>query len=293
MVKRTVLGRGLGALMDDADIIKEQISGIAEVEIVKIEANPYQPRTTFDQEKLEELSVSIRELGLIQPITLRRIDGDRFQIITGERRFRAAQMAGLAKIPAFIREADNDSMLEMALVENIQREDLNPIEISISYQRLIDECNLTQETLGTRIGKKRSTVTNYLRLLKLPAVIQKGLKEKQISVGHAKALINIEDADTQMMVYGQILRYDFSVRKVEEVVRELGEESHNPAHGPKKEVNLPERYLPFKQLLDQAIPATVKFSADHQGRGKIVIAFKSEEELQKIVKILEKGNSQP
>jgi ParB family chromosome partitioning protein len=293
MVKRTVLGRGLGALMDDADIIKEQISGIAEVEIAKIEANPYQPRTTFDQEKLEELSVSIRELGLIQPITLRRIDGDRFQIITGERRFRAAQMAGLAKIPAFIREADNDSMLEMALVENIQREDLNPIEISISYQRLIDECNLTQETLGTRIGKKRSTVTNYLRLLKLPAVIQKGLKEKQISVGHAKALINIEDADTQLMVYGQILRYDFSVRKVEEVVRELGEENQKPAHGSKKEVNLPERYLPFKQLLDRAIPATVKFSADHQGRGKIVIAFKSEEELQKIVKILEKGNSQP
>ena len=293
MVKRTVLGRGLGALMDDADIIKEQISGIAEVEIAKIEANPYQPRTTFDQEKLEELSTSIRELGLIQPITLRKIDGDRFQIITGERRFRAAQMAGLAKIPAFIREADNDSMLEMALVENIQREDLNPIEISISYQRLIDECNLTQETLGTRIGKKRSTVTNYLRLLKLPAVIQKGLKEKQISVGHAKALINIEDADTQMMVYGQILRYDFSVRKVEEVVRELGEENHKSAHGSKKEVNLPERYLPFKQLLDQAIPATVKFSADHQGRGKIVIAFKSEEELQKIVKILEKGNSQP
>lgn len=293
MVKRTVLGRGLGALMDDADIIKEQISGIAEVEIAKIEANPYQPRTTFDQEKLEELSVSIRELGLIQPITLRRIDGDRFQIITGERRFRAAQMAGLAKIPAFIREADNDSMLEMALVENIQREDLNPIEISISYQRLIDECNLTQETLGTRIGKKRSTVTNYLRLLKLPAVIQKGLKEKQISVGHAKALINIEDADTQLMVFGQILRYDFSVRKVEEVVRELGEESHKSAHGSKKEVNLPERYLPFKQLLDRAIPATVKFSADHDGRGKIVIAFKSEEELQKIVKILEKGNSQP
>ncbi len=293
MVKRTVLGRGLGALMDDADIIKEQISGIADVEITKIEANPYQPRTTFDQEKLEELSTSIRELGLIQPITLRKIDGDRFQIITGERRFRAAQMAGLAKIPAFIREADNDSMLEMALVENIQREDLNPIEISISYQRLIDECNLTQETLGTRIGKKRSTVTNYLRLLKLPAVIQKGLKEKQISVGHAKALINIEDADTQLMVYGQILRYDFSVRKVEEVVRELGEQNQKPAHGPKKEVNIPEKYLPFRQLLDQVIPMPVKFSADQEGRGKIVIAFKSEEELRKIVKILEKGNSQP
>ncbi len=270
MVKRNVLGRGLGALMDDADIIKEQISGIAEVEMSRIEANPYQPRTTFDQEKLDELSVSIRELGLIQPITVRRIDGNRFQIITGERRFRAAQLAGLAKIPAFIREADNDSMLEMALVENIQREDLNPIEISLSYQRLIDECNLTQETLSNRMGKKRSTVTNYLRLLKLPAVIQKGLKERQISVGHAKALVNIGDADTQLMVFGQITRYDFSVRKVEEIVRQLNEQNHEIIPGAKKEVKLPEKYLPVRQLLDQVFPLSVKFSA---------------------VKILEKGNN--
>lgn len=209
--------------MDDADIIKEQISGIAEIELSRIDANPFQPRSTFDQEKLEELSASIREIGLIQPITLRKTNDDRYQIITGERRFRAAQMAGLHKIPAFIREADNDSMLEMALVENIQREDLNPIEISLSYQRLIEECNLTQETLSARIGKKRSTVTNYLRLLKLPAMIQKGLKEKQISVGHAKALINIEEEEIQLMLYSQILQHDYSVRKIEEIVRDMNE----------------------------------------------------------------------
>ncbi len=287
MVKR-VLGRGLGALIDDADIIKEQISGIADVEISKIEANPYQPRTTFDQEKLEELSASIRELGLIQPITLRRIDGDRFQIITGERRLRAAQMAGLFKIPAFIREADNDSMLEMALVENIQREDLDPIEISLSYQRLIEECNLTQETLSARMGKKRSTVTNYLRLLKLPAVVQKGLKERVISVGHAKALINIVDPDTQLMLYNQILKYDFSVRKVEEIVRKLSEQNQEKQPVASKAGKLPEKYLPVKQLIEEVIPLPVKFSADSKGRGKIVIAFKSEEDLRKIVKILEK-----
>ena len=286
MAKRSVLGRGLGALMDDADIIKEQISGIAEIELSRIDANPFQPRSTFDQEKLEELSASIREIGLIQPITLRKTNDDRYQIITGERRFRAAQMAGLHKIPAFIREADNDSMLEMALVENIQREDLNPIEISLSYQRLIEECNLTQETLSARIGKKRSTVTNYLRLLKLPAMIQKGLKEKQISVGHAKALINIEEEEIQLMLYSQILQHDYSVRKIEEIVRDMNEKEP-VLEKEKNKGKLPDRLLAVKELLEKTIPLPFRFSANEEGKGKLIITFKSENELHKIVKILE------
>lgn len=290
MVKRNVLGRGLGALIDDADIIKEQISGIAEIELSRIEANPFQPRTTFDQEKLEELSASIREIGLIQPITLRKSGDGKFQIITGERRFRASQMAGLYKIPAFIREAGNDAMLEMALVENIQREDLNPIEISLSYQRLIDECSLTQETLSTRVGKKRSTVANYLRLLRLPAIVQKGLREKQISVGHAKALINIEENDTQVALYNQIIRHDYSVRKIEEIVREMNERENAPQEGKMDKESFPAHLLPIKELIDSVIPLPVKFSANNGGKGKIIISFKNEADLRKIVKILENGN---
>ncbi len=290
MVKRNVLGRGLGALIDDADIIKEQISGIAEIELSKIEANPFQPRTTFDQEKLEELSASIREIGLIQPITLRKSGDGKYQIITGERRFRASQMAGLYKIPAFIREADNDAMLEMALVENIQREDLNPIEISLSYQRLIDECSLTQETLSTRVGKKRSTVANYLRLLRLPAIVQKGLREKQISVGHAKALINIDENDIQVALFNQIIRHDYSVRKIEEIVREMNERENTPEEGISDKEPFPAHLLPIKELITSAIPLPVKFSANNGGKGKIVISFKNEGDLRKIVKILENGN---
>ena len=286
MVKKSALGRGLSALIDDADFMKEQISGAAEIEISRIEANPFQPRTTFDEEKLEELAASIREIGLIQPITLRKSEGDKYQIITGERRFRAAQLAGLVRIPAFIRDADNDSMLEMALVENIQREDLNPIEISLSYQRLIDECNLTQETLSTRIGKKRSTVANYLRLLKLPAEIQKGLREKQITVGHAKALVNIEEEDTQIMLFRQILRYDFSVRKIEEIVREFGNQNKDEKEHINKET-LPEHLLSFRERLNDFFPVPVKISANEQGKGKIIISFRTENELREIVKIIE------
>ncbi len=285
-MKKSALGRGLGALIDDADILKEQISGVADVEISKIEANPYQPRTTFDEEKLEELAASIREIGLIQPITLRKTDGEKFQIITGERRFRAAQLAGLTRIPAFIREAGNDAMLEMALVENIQREDLNPIEISLSYQRLLDECNLTQDTLSTRVGKKRSTVANYLRLLRLPAEIQKGLREKQISVGHAKALINLEDEETQIMLFRQILRYDFSVRKIEEIVREFGEQEKEKKET-KNKTGVPEFLKPIQEQLKEFFSVPVKISADVEGKGKITIAFNSEDELRKIVKSIE------
>lgn len=281
------MGRGLGALIDDADKIKEQVSGIAEIEVSKIEANPFQPRTRFDQEALEELSVSIREIGLIQPITLRRFDGEKFQIIAGERRFRAAQMAGLTKIPAFIREADDDGMLEMALVENIQREDLDSIEIALSYQRLIDECNLTQETLSTRVGKKRSTVSNYLRLLRLPAVIQKGLREKEISMGHARALINIPESETQVMIFEQILKYDFSVRRVEEIVRNLNAEKSGQEESATEKGKLPQQYHNFRESLAKFFPTPVKLSVNNEGKGKIIISFKSADDLQKIVKIIE------
>jgi ParB family transcriptional regulator, chromosome partitioning protein len=287
MVKRSALGRGLGALIDDADKVKEQISGVAEIELSRIEANPFQPRTTFDQESLEELAISIREIGLIQPITLRKTDDGKFQIIAGERRFRAAQIAGLTKIPSFIRDVDNEKMLEMALVENIQREDLNPIEVGVSYQRLIEECHLTQETLSSRLGKKRSTVANYLRLLKLPAIIQKGLIDKELSMGHARALINVEGTDTQVMVFEQIKKYDFSVRKVEEIVRNMNEEKKEAENRKNGKPKYPHHFQSFKETIDSFFPTPVKLTADSQGKGKIIIPFKSEEDLRKIVKILE------
>ena len=223
MVKRNALGRGLGALIDDAGKM-QQGAGMNEIDLNKIEANPFQPRSKFDEEALDELAASIREIGLIQPITLRNFGDGKYQIIAGERRFRAAQIAGLKTIPAYIRKAKDDDMLEMALIENIQREDLDAIEIAVSYQRLMEECEFTQEDLSTRVGKKRSTIANYLRLLKLPATIQKGLREKLISMGHARAIINIDNQETQILIFNQIIKYGLSVRKVEEIVRDLNAE---------------------------------------------------------------------
>ncbi|MCL1821619.1 MAG: ParB/RepB/Spo0J family partition protein [Prolixibacteraceae bacterium] len=289
MAKRSALGRGLSALIDDADKVKEQISGIAEIELTNIEANPFQPRTSFNDESLEELAVSIKEVGLIQPVTLRKIGENKYQIIAGERRFRAAQLAGLVKIPAFIREVDNDSMLEMALVENIQREDLNPIEIGVSYQRLIEECDLTQETLSARLGKKRSTVANYLRLLKLPAIIQKGLIDKEISMGHARPLINVEGTETQLMIFEQIKKHDLSVRKVEEIVYNLSAENHENEENAQKNSAQKYRQLfqPLKKKLDNLFESPVKMTTDNKGKGKIIIPFKTQDELKEIVEILD------
>jgi ParB family transcriptional regulator, chromosome partitioning protein len=284
-VKRNALGRGLGALIDDAEKMKQ--SQINDVELTKIEANPFQPRSNFDNESLEELAASIREIGLIQPITLRRSGPDHYQIIAGERRFRAAQKAGLTSIPAYIRHAKDDSMLEMALVENIQREDLDAIEIALSYQRLIEELDFTQEDLSGRVGKKRSTIANYLRLLKLPAIIQKALREKEISMGHARALINIEDADTQEMIYAQIIKYGFSVRKVEEIVRQLSDDDGMLAASKRKE--LPNEYKDYKGILGKVFGSRIGISVGDSGRGKILISFKSEQDLQRIVKIIENG----
>ncbi len=285
MAKRNALGRGLGALIDDAEKMKQN-AGINEVELSKIEANPFQPRSKFDEEALEELAASIREIGLIQPITLRKVAEDKYQIIAGERRFRAAQKAGLKSIPAYIRKAKDDGMLEMALVENIQREDLDAIEIAVSYQRLMEELEFTQEDLSSRVGKKRSTIANYLRLLKLPAIIQKGLRDKEISMGHARAIINIEDPDTQIMIYNQIIKYAFSVRKVEEIVRALNEENQGKEEETQKQ-KYPKEYQVIKKQLDSIFSSRINFTMNDKGKGKIVIPFKSAKDLERIVKIIE------
>ncbi len=212
-------------------------AAVNEISLRDIEANPWQPRSKFDEEALEELADSIKEIGIIQPVTVRLLENGKYQLITGERRYRAARKIGLKTVPAFVRDAEDQNMLEMALVENIQREDLDAIEVAISYQRLIEECNLTQENLSDRVGKKRSTVSNYLRLLKLPAEIQLGIKDKKITMGHARALINIEDQDTLLAVYEQVVAKDLSVRKVEELVRQVQLKENSPAGDPSAPVS--------------------------------------------------------
>lgn len=285
MVKRNALGRGLGALIDDAEKMQNG-AGMNEIELSKIEVNPFQPRANFDEIALNELVISIREIGLIQPITLRKIAKDKYQIIAGERRFRAAQIAGLKSIPSYIRKAKDDRMLEMALIENIQREDLDAIEIAMSYQRLMDELEFTQEELSTRIGKQRSTIANYLRLLKLPAIIQKGLIEKQISMGHARAIINIDEPETQIMIFEQISKYGFSVRKVEEIVRDYNNREEQESLSTKKQ-KFPKEYQLVKKQLDKIFKSQIDFSMNDKGKGKITIPFKSKNELERIVKIIE------
>lgn len=298
MVKKNVLGRGLGALIADAadePMPKEVVvAAMQELEIANIRPNPFQPRTEFDEEALHELAASIRSIGIVQPITVRAVEDGKFEIIAGERRFRASKLAGLTTIPAYIRKAEDDSLLELALIENIQREDLNAIEVAISYQRLIDECDLTQDALSDRIGKKRATIANYLRLLKLPAQIQLAIRDKKISMGHARAIISIEDADTQFMIFEQILKYDFSVRKVEEIVRELS--NPQPVEEPFKEevVEKPRKtneigdYIELQKHLSRCFDTKVELKRNENGKGKIVIAFRSDAELEKIIELLDK-----
>ncbi len=290
MAKKNALGRGLGALIDNADEVtrpQKPLSGMDEIEVDKIVANPWQPRSRFDEEKLEELAASIREIGVIQPLTVRK-SGDGYQLIAGERRFRASKIVGLEKIPAYIRTADDETMLEMALVENIQREDLDPIEIAISYQRLLDECKLTQESMSERVGKKRSTVTNYLRLLKLPGEIQLGIREKMIGMGHARAIIGIDDEAIQIKIFKDIIENDYSVRKVEEVVRNLNIDK--PGKNSSKKTALPEEYRQLSHQISNVFNADVKFSRSDKGNGKIVIPFTSDEDLERIISILDKVN---
>jgi ParB family chromosome partitioning protein len=276
--KRSALGRGLGALIEDAGPKPE--ASINEIDISLIETNPFQPRLNFSEEALQELAASIRQIGIIQPITVRRLANNRFQLIAGERRLRASVMAGLKRIPAYGRTADDLSMLELALVENIQREDLDPIEVAISYQRLIDECNLTQESMSDRVGKKRSTVSNYLRLLKLPAEIQLGLRTAKLSMGHARALINMEDPAIQLVVYQNVLDNDLSVRKTEELVRQIQtQKPQKPRAKPKPSVEQAQLQAQLKRYFDVG----VEFKRNSKGRGTIILSFSSDDELEKIL----------
>jgi len=287
--KRSALGRGLGALIQDARYEKKDIiaaGSINEIEVEKIEPNPFQPRTHFDEDSLIDLASSIKELGIIQPITLRKVDENKYQIISGERRFKASKLAGLTKIPAYVRDANDQGLIEMALVENIQREDLNPIEIALSYHRLIEECSITQENLSERVGKSRSVITNFLRLLKLPAEIQVALRDKKISVGHGRALITIEDAQERLKLFFRIVNEHLSVRDVEEAVRNLNAEAEKVS-GVKhsKQIALPQQYISLKKTLADQFKTKIEFKRSDDGKGKIVIPFASDEELEYISSI--------
>jgi ParB family chromosome partitioning protein len=291
MATKNVLGRGLSALIEAAEtdtISKRSALGGAEVSIDAIDANPFQPRTIFDQEGLEELASSIREVGVIQPITIRDMGNGRYQLITGERRLKASRIAGLTQIPAYIRTTNDQGMLEMALVENIQREDLNAVDIAISYQRLIEECNLTQENLSLKVGKKRATVSNYLRLLKLPAEIQVGVRDNKISMGHARSLITMEDQKLQLKLFHKIIREDLSVRKTEELTRKTDNDSSQKATGQasQKELNLP--YEELNNQLSDFFGSKVTFQHNQNGSGKIVIPFRSDDELERIMGIFDR-----
>ncbi len=293
--KRKAMGRGLSALLKETGEINSAqdknadklIGNIAEIEIEKIKANPDQPRTHFNKELLEELSISIKQLGIIQPITVRKNANSTFTIISGERRFRASKLAGLQKIPAYIRLADDQTMLEMALVENIQREELDAIEIALSYQRLIDECQLTQEEMSERVGKKRSTITNYLRLLKLQPIVQAGLRDKMISMGHARAIINVEDLEKQLDLYHNAIAKDLNVRQIEEAVRKLKATSDNNTNEAPKAESLPPRFMEIQNELATKLDTEVNLSRSKRGKGKIVIPFKNDKEFERILSLLD------
>lgn len=289
-MKKGVLGRGLGALLSDSAQVEENEkanlspqASINEIEIESIEVNPFQPRTDFDEEALQELTESIKLQGIIQPITVRKLSEGKYQLISGERRLQASKRAGLKTIPAYIRTANDQQMLEMALIENIQRENLNPIEIALSYQRLITECNLKQEELGDRVSKNRSTVTNYLRLLKLPPVIQAALRDKQISMGHARAIINVENPEDQIAILKQILLKDLSVRAVEEMVRTLSSLKKQQTK-PKNEISYEIKQLQTK--LSSHFGTKIHIKANQKNQGEIKIPFNSAEDLNRILEIL-------
>ncbi len=292
--KRQALGRGLSALLKETENVKSAkdanadklVGAIAEIEISKIVENPFQPRTKFDEEAIRELSISIKELGVIQPITVRKTADSSFQIISGERRFRASKLAGKTAIPAYIRLADDQTMLEMALVENIQREELDAIEIALSYQRLIEECKLTQEAMSDRVGKKRSTISNYLRLLKLQPIVQAGLRDKMISMGHARAIINIEDQEAQLGLYEEAIAKAYSVRQLEEAVRRIKEGSSAKAKSNTNE--LKPRYTEIRDVLSDHLNSQVNLSRNTRGKGKIVIPFKNDEDFERILSLLTK-----
>ena len=287
---RKSLGRGLDSILQspETDITSKDISGdfvagaIAEIDIDQIETNPFQPRTEFDETALRELAQSIKEQGVIQPVTVRKLGYNKYQLISGERRLRASKMAGLAKIPAFIRVANDEQMLELALIENIHRENLNAIEVAISYQRLIDECNLTQEEVSEKVGKSRSAVANFLRLLKLPAEIQLAIRDGHISMGHARALININDKEEQLKLLQQIIMDEMNVRQTEE----LAEKAKNPEAKERKQTNfIPEHFKSSIKKLSQTLNTKVKVKRDIKGHGSVVIDFKDEAEFDRIMEL--------
>lgn len=301
--KRNALGRGLGALLNDsvhvnAAIAKkpasvnsdqsetENLKGVNAVKISEIEVNPFQPRTEFDEQALQELADSISMQGLIQPVTVRKTGANKYQLISGERRLRASKLAGLTEIPAYVRTANDQQMLEMALIENIQRENLNAIEMALSFQRMIDECNLKQEELGDRVSKNRSTVTNYLRLLKLPPVVQSSIRDGQITMGHARALVNVEDAAKLLYIHHQIIEKGLSVRKVEDLVREL---QKNPGKNSiaKKENSPSFQVQKIQTDLTSKFNSPVKLKVGQNGKGSIEIPFISEDDLGRILEMLD------
>jgi ParB family chromosome partitioning protein len=299
--KRNALGKGLGALLENSntDITSNKLEGdtkvvgaVANIEIKNIETNPFQPRTNFEEDALNELAASIKEHGIIQPITVRKLGYDKFQLISGERRFRASQLAGLTSVPAYIRIANDQAMLEMALVENIQREELDAIEVAISYKRLIDECSLTQEQLSQKVSKQRSTITNYLRLLKLPVEIQLAIRNGDITMGHARALINIDNEDKQLEIYNQIVLNNLSVREVEDLARGVKAETQLPAakNGTDKKATkgtLSVEQQTIVEDLRAVFNTKVQISKEAGGKGKIVIPFKSDNDLKRILDLLD------
>lgn len=286
-MKRSALGRGLDALITMDDLKTGGSSSISEIALSKIKPNPDQPRTIFEEDALEELAISIRSLGVIQPITLKEIGSDSYMIISGERRYRASLLAGLESIPAYIKTAEDENVMEMALIENIQREDLNSIEIALAYQKLIDIYGLTQERLSERVGKKRATIANYLRLLKLPAEVQMGLKDKKIDMGHARALISVDDPGVQLALYEQVLADGLSVRNVEELVRGSVKPTKSKGEKVRKSM-LPEEYNLLKEHLSRFFQTKVELVYNDKGKGKITIPFASEEELEKLISLLDK-----
>lgn len=292
MVKNKGLGRGLGALIDMDAMEASGTSSINEVDIEKILPNPNQPRTLFDEETLAELATSISELGVISPITLRRNEDDSYMIIAGERRYRAAKSVGLTTIPAYIRTAADEQVMEMALIENIQREDLNAIEISLTFNRLMEEYKLTQEKLSQRVGKKRATIANYLRLLNLPAEIQIGVKKAKISMGHARAILGLENTAAQLKLYNLTLKNDYSVRKTEELVRHFNEygqfEPKKKAQDSQNRINTLQELDDLKAQLSNIFHAKVQLSCSDKGKGKITIPFENDEELLQIMQLMDK-----
>ena len=288
--KTNALGRGLDALISTDDVNTQGSSTINEIAIDQIEANPNQPRREFDPQALEELANSIKQLGIVQPITLRQISENRFQIIAGERRWRASQLAGLKAIPAYIRTIKDENVMEMALVENIQREDLNAIEIALAYEQLLQKSGMTQERVAAEVGKSRAAVANYLRLLKLPAQVQMALQKKEIDMGHARALLSLDSPSLQLKLFKEIQKNGYSVRKVEELCQQLksGEDIQTAKKSVKAKAQLPKEFEDLKKRLSSFFDTKVQMTCSPNGKGKISIPFANEEDLEHIMNVLDK-----